>query len=130
VLKHEFANLIALCRNCHGRFDAGEIDRRAMLQYKANLATINDRYGDLERRVLEAYAENPDRGAFIFPEGFGILLGYLIKDGLLVELATLGRQGRMVVESLWSPKHELYRMFDLTDAGREFATKLREAREL
>ncbi len=39
VREHTFDNLIALCPNCHDRYDKkGEIDRKAMLQYKANLS--------------------------------------------------------------------------------------------
>src|SRR5215470_7407008 len=53
VQRHDFENLIALCPTCHTRFDAGQIDRLAMRQYKANLALLNSRYGEMERRVLE-----------------------------------------------------------------------------
>jgi hypothetical protein len=41
VQKHEFENLIALCPNCHTRYDRGEIDRPAMLRYKEQLAELN-----------------------------------------------------------------------------------------
>lgn len=34
VKRHEFRNMIVLCPNCHTRFDRGDIDRQAMLQYK------------------------------------------------------------------------------------------------
>ncbi|HKQ08164.1 MAG TPA: HNH endonuclease signature motif containing protein [Blastocatellia bacterium] len=40
VKAHTFDNLIALCPTCHTRYDNGEIDRRAMLQYKANLSVL------------------------------------------------------------------------------------------
>jgi 5-methylcytosine-specific restriction endonuclease McrA len=59
VREHAFENLIALCPTCHARFDKGEIDRKAMQQYKANLGVINGRYGEIERRVLALFAENP-----------------------------------------------------------------------
>jgi hypothetical protein len=35
---HDFENLIALCANCHGRADAGEIDRKSLLIYKSRLS--------------------------------------------------------------------------------------------
>ncbi|MFF3006713.1 HNH endonuclease [Kitasatospora sp. NPDC057940] len=38
VKRHEFDNLIALCPNCHTRYDRGEIDQTAMRQYKENLS--------------------------------------------------------------------------------------------
>lgn len=36
--EHGYDNLIALCPNCHRRADAGEIDRKALRMYKAQLA--------------------------------------------------------------------------------------------
>lgn len=36
--KHEFENLIALCPNCHVRADRGEIDRKALREYKRRLS--------------------------------------------------------------------------------------------
>src|SRR5260370_25250110 len=86
VREHTFDNLIALCPNCHERYDKKhEIDRKAMLQYKANLSVINQRYGDLEKRVLEYFAEHPNEGYIWLPSSLEILLMYLIKDGLLVD---------------------------------------------
>lgn len=48
VQKHEFSNIIALCPNCHTGYDnaTSRIDLKAMRQIKANLATLNARYGD------------------------------------------------------------------------------------
>ncbi|WP_431729761.1 HNH endonuclease signature motif containing protein [Verrucosispora sp. TAA-831] len=37
VREHRFENLIALCPTCHRRFDGEDIDRKAMLIYKASL---------------------------------------------------------------------------------------------
>jgi hypothetical protein len=42
---HKFENLIALCPNCHTRFDAGEIDRKSMLMYKARLGAMSNHIG-------------------------------------------------------------------------------------
>ncbi|WP_412541296.1 HNH endonuclease signature motif containing protein [Longispora sp. K20-0274] len=56
VRSHEFDNLIALCPNHHDLYDrTKEINRKALLQIKANLAEINGRYGELERRVLDHF---------------------------------------------------------------------------
>lgn len=43
INEHSFENMIALCPTCHTRYDKREIDRKAMLQYKANLAWLNSR---------------------------------------------------------------------------------------
>ncbi|MFG2841668.1 HNH endonuclease [Kitasatospora sp. NPDC048296] len=50
VRVHEFSNMIALCPNCHTRFDQGQIDRLAMRKYKAGLQSSADRVG-----LLDAY---------------------------------------------------------------------------
>jgi HNH endonuclease len=56
VRVHEYSNLIALCGVCHARYDRGEIPRKAMRQYKANLGIVNARYGEYERRLLDYFA--------------------------------------------------------------------------
>ena len=102
--------MIVLCANCHGRKGngPGQIDRKSLLQYKANLAVINSRYSDLERRVLEVLAEQitvvaknvPSSGQPIAPDwqrGLSValpgtmrlLMMYLVKDGY-VEIAAPG----------------------------------------
>jgi 5-methylcytosine-specific restriction endonuclease McrA len=41
---NSFENLIALCPNCHTRYDVTkEIDRKAMVMYKQNLGLLNSR---------------------------------------------------------------------------------------
>jgi hypothetical protein len=111
VRRHEFENMIVLCANCHGRKGSGpgQIDRGSLRQYKANLAVINSRYGDLERRVLEHLAERrtelgpslngqpgiaPDwiRGVSVaVPGDMRLLMKYLVKDGY-VELVPVGQR--------------------------------------
>src|SRR6516164_4967624 len=62
-----FGNLIALCPNCHMRFDQKkEIDAKSVRIYKQNLAVLNNRYGDLERRIFELVART---GAGVFVVG-------------------------------------------------------------
>jgi HNH endonuclease len=121
-----FDNLIALCRNCHGRYDRGEIDRPSMRQYKANLSVLNNRYGDLERRLLLAYAREPGTGVVQLPGGLGLLLTYLIEDELIRDVSpeTLGI-GQ--VEVMGMPSHEY---FMITDKGREFIARWLRAEDL
>src|SRR5438552_156432 len=73
VKAHTFDNLIALCPTCHVRYDNGGIDRRAMLQYKANLSVLSGRYGEVERRVLPHFAAHPDYESIYLPKGWEIL---------------------------------------------------------
>jgi hypothetical protein len=74
VKEHKLENLIALCPTCHSRYDREEIDRLSMLQYKANLSVLNNRYGDLERRVLLHFAEHPAQELITVSGGMGLLL--------------------------------------------------------
>jgi hypothetical protein len=62
--KHEFANLIALCPNCHTLYDNGQIDRQAMLQHKLNLSPLSPFMMTLHPdhiRILADYKEWRDR---------------------------------------------------------------------
>jgi hypothetical protein len=84
-----FANLIALCEKCQNK----EIDRQSIRGYKRNLAILNSRYSEFERRVFAQIAET-DRRSFTVDAGFEILLMHAVNDGLLrrVELAHVGAQ--------------------------------------
>lgn len=131
VKKHEFANMIVLCANCHGRKGnrAGQIDRKALLQYKANLAVINGRYGDLEIRILNSVAKRPDKTVFLFPAYLGMLLSYLIEDGLL-------RRGNPVAdfaiktEGVFSFEMPFALWYEVTEEGMEFVERWKTARPL
>jgi hypothetical protein len=113
VQEHTFDNLIALCPTCHTRYDNGGIDRLSMRQYKANLAVLNSRYGDVERRLLLLFAENPDTDYIDQPGGLQLFFLYLIRDGYLAYagMAPWATQIQGV------NTHERY---VLTDAGRAF----------
>lgn len=85
VREHAFENLIALCPTCHARYDAKQIDRTAMFQYKANLALLNGRYSDLERRVLKVFVENADLESVWIDKSLDILMMHLVQDGLMMK---------------------------------------------
>lgn len=113
VQEHTFDNLIALCPTCHTRYDNGDIDRLSMMQYKANLSVLNGRYGDLERRVLHQFAKDAEATHLVLPGGLGLLLMYLLEDGLLVQVESPGAQ--MIIMGM--PQHEY---FAVTQKGRAF----------
>lgn len=52
VKKHDAYNLIALCPNCHTRFDKKEIDKKSINIYKKKLIYLSDRYSRYELNVL------------------------------------------------------------------------------
>lgn len=121
VKEHTYENLIALCPTCHTRFDRGDIDKISIQQYKANLALINDRYSDLEIRILENFHHNPSETEVKLPGGMELMVSYLIKDSLLAKTAEVGIYFNGV------PSHEIY---SITDLGREFIAKWVSGREI
>jgi hypothetical protein len=122
-----FDNLIALCANCHRRYDAGEIDRPAMRQYKANLSVLNSRYGDLERRVLQQFADEPEYTAIQLPGGLEILLKYLLEDGLvrIAAPAEVGASSHVIVMGVPSQEYVA-----ITPKGTEFIARWLQAQDL
>lgn len=74
VKEHTYENLIALCPTCHTRFDRGEIDKISIQQYKYNLALINDRYNNLEIRILENFHLNPGQAEVKLPGGMELMV--------------------------------------------------------
>jgi len=89
-----------------------------MRQYKANLSVVSSRYSDLERRVIEFFVDNPQRDTIFLPGGLQLLLGYLVKDGLLEikpKLFPVIGGGSIFTND----------EYQLTDAGQEFVGHLR-----
>jgi HNH endonuclease len=116
VKDHTFENLIALCPTCHTRYDAKQIDRPSMRQYKANLSVLNSRYGDLERRVLLHFAEDSARQSIYLPGGLALLLMYLIRDRLLEKRPNLSL-------AIGGGAFLATEQYVLTEAGREFVKR-------
>lgn len=133
VRNHTFENLIALCPTCHSRFDKGEIDRLSMQQYKANLGVINGRYGEIERRVLMLFAENPRINVIGMPLASDVAMLYLVKDGLFRRGFDQSNGFGLLVpnganaEIDFTGKQEFY---SITEKGREFVKRLAGARQL
>jgi len=126
---NRFENLIALCPNCHTRYDGDEIDRKSMQAYKRNLPVVAGRYTDLESRMLAELGAAVRRGVadavIIVPGGSAFLFGMAIKDGLLEYLlvgsgqtgtSLTGPDGtQIMVETSGACK--------LTPMGKEFADR-------
>jgi hypothetical protein len=122
VKEHIFDNLIALCPTCHTRYDKGEIDRKSMLRYKANLSVLNGRYSDLEQRVLRLFGENKNASQIWLPGGFDILLMNLLKDGFLNDT---GENSGVILAGIPSAK-----LYQLSSKGKEFIDRWLSAQEL
>jgi len=117
VREHRFENMIVLCANCHGLKGSGprKLDRKSLRQYKINLGIVNGRYGEIERRVLEFFAENPAVTDIILPGGLDVMLLYLIKDGLLLK--------RPLGGGVYFGSVPMQQGYILTPAGRDFVTR-------
>src|SRR5689334_3549128 len=78
---HDYNNLIALCPNCHERADRGDIDRKSLRMYKANLRYVHDRFSQFEVDFLFEIAKT---GHGKWPEALDILIQRLLDAELLV----------------------------------------------
>jgi len=138
VREHKFENMIVLCANCHGRKGdkRGQIDRIALRQFKANLALLNHRYGEFERRILDYFAANPGLNLALLPGGMELLVHYLVSDGYLIHSANFEAafienytltNGDGTTSKIDIPSRVAY---FLTQSGREFIRNWQEARPL
>jgi hypothetical protein len=111
-----FENLIALCPTDHERADKQLIKRAHVHMYKANLSVVSQRYGDLERRIINVFVDDPHADHVVLPTELTILMGYLVLDDI-VEMRVPANE--VSVERLPS-----YREYWLTEAGRAFVKRL------
>lgn len=120
VHEHTFDNLIALCPNCHRRYTNGDIDRKAMLQIKANLSILSHRYSELERRYLARQASvGAVAGAVtMLSGGLELLMANLVADELVMQVPVNAIQ--IEFEQPNVPDFPMVTAFVLTDKGRAF----------
>jgi hypothetical protein len=135
VQEHEFENMIVLCANYHGlKSDKPrQLDRKALLQFKANLGLLNHRYGDLERRLLEDFAQTSDPNVRFLPGSMELLVRNLVRDGYLKKEVVEGGYRRIYGKD----EHEGivievpdFAGCSLTDSGREFVKNWTSAQPL
>jgi hypothetical protein len=120
--EHRFENLIALCPNCHVLYDIDKkIDRKSMVIYKQNLALLNYRYGDCERRILQFFAENPTVSNIKLPGWNDIHIFYLLKDGFLTLKSVVG---------IFFGGMPAWAEYELTQKGRDFVENWKTGRML
>lgn len=127
VKKHEFSNMVVLCANCHRRKGNGprRLDRAALQIIKRNLAVVNRRYNDVERRVLEYFVENADAPWVLLPET-PVLFSYLLKDGLVRGLPGAEVEDSYHGELPDGTVFHVTRGYALTEEGKALVHKLRE----
>lgn len=118
--KHEYENLIALCPNCHARADKGEIDRKSLRNYKANLRYLTDKYFPWELDVLFELFNGVEGVGKPFP-AFMLMLIKRIVDSGFVEI-TEGNTYIQVRDMKLNPSY-----LKLTKKGTDFISHLNES---
>ena|ERR1700730_6854238 len=117
---NSFENLIALCPNCHTRFDQKkEIDRQSVKMYKHNLGILNNRYGEFERRLFEVLAKSGER-VFVVGAGGDLLVANAVKDGFFEDKHVQGMGLDVVGNNGFSKSFPMSFTYWVTDAGVEF----------
>jgi hypothetical protein len=100
-----------------------------MAQYKTNLAVLNGRYIDFERRILEYFAQNSDECMIRLPGGMDLTVMYLVRDGLLASGAAHST-GTTSPSSPFTWQSVMGVEYYLTDAGRSVVDRLSKGTDL
>ena len=80
--RHEYENLIALCPNCHRRANQGQIDRKSLHIYKANLRYAHDKFSQFEVDMLfECYNT---AGGVLWPPYLMLLIKRLLDSKYVI----------------------------------------------
>jgi hypothetical protein len=117
---HSFENLIALCPNCHTRFDQKkEIDRLAVKMYKQNLGILNNRYGEFERRLFEVLAKTEER-VFVLGVAGDLLVANAVKDGFFEDKKVEGMGFSVKGDNGFEKNFPMTFTYWVTNAGVEF----------
>ena len=118
--EHTYENLIALCPNCHTQAERGDIDRKSLRGYKANLRYAHDRFSQLEVDLLFQLYKIPEHENDMgIPWSSYLLL--LFNRILEVEYIEVRQPGEPVALSGGIPSPVLIL---LTEKGREYIDSL------
>lgn len=112
VKAHSYDNLIALCPNCHTRFDKGEIDKQSMTIYKRKLVFLYDRYTNYELNVLDYLRKN----------GRVVINGVLSVKNLFDDSLIQKTEAISSYSYTDGPEEDLQFVATLTDEGNRFIT--------
>jgi hypothetical protein len=115
---HKYDNLIALCANCHGRADAGKIDRKSLRLYKLNLRFAHDKYSQLEMDVLFDLSRMPPNKGMPWI-GFNLILLKRVCDSGFLDVHELSGISHTSMGIKASPD-----IIYLTDKGRAFVQEI------
>ena len=120
---NSFENLIALCPNCHTRFDQKkEIDQKSIKMYKHNLGILNNRYNDIERRLFEVLAKSGER-VFVLGAAGDILVANAVKDGFFEDKSTPSYGLDVKGSNGFQKNFPMAFTYWVTDAGLDFINR-------
>ena len=127
---NSFANLIALCPNCHTRFDQKkEIDRPAVKMYKQNLSILNNRYGEIERRLFEVLAKSRER-VFVLGAAGDIMVANAVMDGFFEDKNVAGMNLDISSSNGFNKSFPMSFTYWVTDTGVEFIKRYVEGLDI
>ena len=127
---NSFANLIALCPNCHTRFDQKkEIDRPAVKMYKQNLSILNNRYGEIERRLFEVLAKSGER-VFVLGAAGDIMVANAVMDGFFEDKNVAGMNLDISSSNGFNKSFPMSFTYWVTDTGVEFIKRYVEGLDI
>jgi len=127
---NSFENLIALCPNCHTRFDQKkEIDSLSIKMYKHNLGILNNRYGEFERRLFEVLAKSGER-VFVLGAAGDLLVANAIKDGFFEDKQVEGINFQVKGSKGFEKTFPMTFTYWVTDAGVEFIRRFASGKDI
>lgn len=125
-----FVNLIALCPNCHTRFDQKkEIDHLSIKMYKHNLSILNNRYGEFERRLFGVLAVSSER-VFVVGAGEDLLVANGVKDGFFEDKHVEGMGLDISGSNGFRKNFPMSFTYWVTDAGVDFIKRYAEGQDI
>ncbi len=126
VREHTFDNMIVLCRNCHGRksnkANPKKLDRISLRKIKNNLAMLNARYSDLEKRLIEQLNNEYQKYSIRIPESLYILVVRLHEDKYIDVVKIDG--GLHMSDEYGNVTSHDFLQISLSSEGREFVKNL------
>lgn len=113
--KHEYENLIALCPNCHTRFDRGEIDKKSMYMYKDNLRFFIDKYSKFELNILLELANLPPDTGLPFLSILSLLVKSILDEDFVQIIPQPGSGAIVMFGVRMNPD-----LLTITEKGKQF----------
>jgi hypothetical protein len=97
--------------------------------YKQNLAIVNNRYGEIERRIFELLAVTGER-VFVLGPGGDIMVANAVKDGLFEDKHVEGMAFNITSDTGFQRSFPMTFTYWVTDAGVDFIARFAHGQSL